>query len=108
MALKRCEIPDYLNNLYSDFKDTLMKHLASMFPDDGVRELTLYGNVYAYVNDECDGVEWYSYRKLIRISDDHLDVEVVVKDMSGENKTIRICVRNMSADMILDMIENIP
>ena len=45
MALKRCDIPGYLVNLYSDFKDTMMKHLASVFPDDERNELTLYGNV---------------------------------------------------------------
>lgn len=107
-VMKRCELPDYLNNMYRDFKDVLIKHLAEAYSTDTRNEVTLYGNVYTYVNDECDGVNKFSYRKLINICDSHLDVEIDVVYQSGEKDTIRMCLNSMSVDMLMDMIQNIP
>lgn len=101
--LKKIELSEYFNNLEYDFRETMFRHIESKLRNG---DITLYGNRYCYVNSECEGIEYVSY-KTIRLEEDHIIVDFTQEDESGNKLDLNINIRAMSTEMIMDMVQNI-
>lgn len=106
------ELPEYINKISEDFRDTVLKHIKKMclMRSDEARDngITLHGNVYSYAR--CGFSEDYvvrvTYERLLLDIDDEVICEFT-EDRGGEKKGCGMYLKGMSIEMILDMINNI-
>lgn len=106
VMMKRIELSEYIDHLESDLRQIIIRHIRSLGIDS--EPVTLYGNFYYYVNDECTDITKISWKSIHCNCEGQLYVKYIEEDnIFSEKKEQWQYLDSLETQMLLDIVQNI-
>lgn len=108
MMVMKDDVGDYLNHLEEDFREVIIKRIKNACCIDREHSITLYGNTYHYVNDECTDITKISWQSIHCDNIGRLYVKYIEEDnIFDEKKNYNQYLDSLSTEMLMDIVQNI-